>query len=145
MPSLWLSLGNINPIKREQIKEGIITKSLNIKSTNDALINCGEFRANKSSLKNQKVAIYAYGNADYFENHVDDLFKEAKKNPNLCVVGFNFRGVRYSQGKPTSQADFVNDAIVRHKTIKAFQRIQKIMLWLKMIPSSIKMQVCIMH
>lgn len=101
----------------------IVEKNIKIKSTGKAIIDAVEVCHRELDCKSteQKVIIYAYGRKDYYERHLADYYQEALELKTCRVVGFNFRNVQASTGKPLCEQDWIDDAIAvvdyYHKTL----------------------------
>lgn len=89
-----------------------------IDSTGNAKVDFCEVRLDQKQLaaKDQKVIMYAVGNGDFYENHMQDYILLAQKYPGYKIVGFNFRGTMNSKGRAWSENDWINDclAVVEH-------------------------------
>lgn len=66
----------------------------------------------KSEPQHQKYIINFVGNDSYYERILEKMQKDAQQL-NCTVVGFNYRGVKRSEGIPQSKDDLVTDGIAQ--------------------------------
>lgn len=121
MPSQFLGeydTGSTTDWSDVQQREGVTITNHQVDSTNAAKIDFSEIHQNKKfpKAKDQKVIIHAVGNGDFYENHMRDYVRLAKKYPSYKMVGFNFRGTVASKGRAWSENDWIDDciAVIEH-------------------------------
>lgn len=71
-----------------------------------------ERTANNTPIANQRYIINFRGNGDYYEWHFEEMIADADALQ-AKVIGFNYRGVGDSSGRPKSQDDLVTDGIAQ--------------------------------
>lgn len=120
MPSqLLLAKDDLNFAKARErnVIDGIPFTNHFVNSTRQASINFCEATKNPTTLvKDQKVIIHAVGNADCYENHMNEYAHLAQQFPKYRIVGLNFRGTMKSTGRAWSEDHWIDDikSVVKH-------------------------------